>query len=85
MKTIHIEEFQAPSMDVMVELHQHLQKNREKNEVGIMKKLLIFLTEILPKNNFCESFFHESKSMQINFLWQSFNIRHFLQEYYYIV
>ena len=46
MKTIHIEEFQAPSMDVMVELHQHLQKNREKNEVGIMKKLLIFLTEI---------------------------------------
>ena len=34
MKTIHIEEFQAPGMDVMVELHQHLQKIREKNEVG---------------------------------------------------
>ena len=55
MKTIHIEEFQAPGMDVMVELHQHLQKNRERNEVGSMKKILIFLTEILPKNIFCES------------------------------
>ena len=46
VKTIHIEEFQAPSMEVMVELHKYLQKIREKNEVRRMKKL-IFDTELL--------------------------------------